>query len=178
MLKTRDVSIDDNLVVTLQQLPATAAADAMYRVTRAFGPAAGQLTSALEGEEIDLRAIPEAVRLLFASLTPSEFRELRELFLQEATFLQSETADMKAGTGALLGKISGTKLTHFDMLFAGKVFKIFPLMWAALELNFGFSVAASLNVEDVKERVAAAILKRVSKGSTPKSRSVGPATDS
>jgi hypothetical protein len=180
MLKTKDIEVDEGLTVTLKVLPATDASDVMIRLTRALGPAAAALTDSLEGSELSTKGLPEAVRLLFAGITPSEFRELREMLFREATFLRAETSEEKGATGLLLGKISGgSKLTNFDILFSGKLGKMFPLLWEALALNFGFSDAASLNVEGLKERVAAKVTAYLStaSGSIGKLKSVGPATD-
>jgi hypothetical protein len=176
VLKTKDFEAYEGLTVTLRQLPAMEASDVMYRLSRAFGPAFGAFAQALEGDDLDLSSLPGALQLLFQNLPASEFRDLQVLLLRDATFQLAESAEEKAAVGGLFAKYAaGGKLTNFDVLFAGRVAQVFPLLWEALALNFGFSEAALLN--NVGDRAKAAMEKFLSK-SKGNSKSAGTATAS
>lgn len=179
MLKQREVQIsgDENgegaVSITLQALPATEASEVMARLARVAGPAVAALTAALENESPSavevMRALPEGVKALFSALTPEEFRILREALLKDATFNDGTK------TGSLFHKVApGVRLTHFDVIFSGRVLRVFPILWDAIELNFGFSIAAKLSEFGAK---AAEMWNRFP-GSPVKSPSNGIATDS
>lgn len=169
MLKTREVQVGQ-VTITLQALPATDASDLTARLAQVAGPAFAALTSAL-GEEDEvggaLRKAPDAARLLFSALSPQEFRTIRELLLKDAAFVDAE----RNVTGPLLGKVAGSRLSHFDVIFSGRLVELFPVLWAAIELNLGFSIASAL--ESVTARATEAASRFLSRG---KSSSSGPAT--
>jgi len=175
MLKTKEVQIDERLTVTIKALPATEASDVMYRLSSALGPAFGTFIRALEndGNELDLKVFPEALEQLFKHLPAAEFRALREKLLAESTFTRAAEGDEPGAVGALLGKMKGSNFTNFDILFSGRVFAIFPVLWAAVGLNFGFSEAA------LPSAVGDLVRAAVRKFAFPESlKSAGPATDS
>jgi hypothetical protein len=185
MLKTREVQIPGDeggeggvdgkggVTIILTALPATEASEVMARLARVAGPAVAALTAALESENPSavevMRALPEGARALFTALTPEEFKVLREALLRDASFNDGTR------TGALFQKYAaGGRLSNFDVIFSGRVLRIFPLLWEAIELNFGFSIAAKLSVFEQK---AAEMWSRF--GTSPaRSPSSGTATDS
>lgn len=148
-LKTETKEIG-GVTYVIGQVPATRSVKLLARLGRVLGPAIGEIAKLFEGvdlksgkgiaaADIDLSRAGDVLKALFLGLDDAEIDGLlRELFSNVAATSATEA-------GGFLGAFEGD-LKKIDAHFSGNVDRLFRVLFASLEVNFGgfFDVLAAL----------------------------------
>ena len=119
MLKSESRQFDD-LVVTVQQLPAMRGVLLSRKLARIAAPAIGALKSV--SLDADVSVLGDALVQVLEQLSEKDLEELIKTLLETATV-------------EVDGKIAPLRPV-FDMVFAGKVLTVFKVLAFAIEVNF------------------------------------------
>lgn len=128
----KEVRLGD-LVVQLQQIPGRRALQLWARLGGTLTPGVARLfdvipkgklnMAALTSGELNGTALAGALAELFGRLKPDELQGLTDALLE--------------GAVVQVGGKFVPLVEQFDVVFAGKTWHVFPLLWEALTLNYG-----------------------------------------